>query len=265
MKWICFFLLAVVSNGSFACTAGPRDPGWADMLASARGAVIVRVAEAVSASNEYTVFRLERVETIADPQLLFRGKVVVGAEAPFENPDWHDRMPFWTGLPAGGVRNGSCALIQRIDPKVLHVLLLGVDGPYALEPIAPEGDRWLGAVRAFYAKPTAGIVPKILLPDLLRQIAVVDAGGCPFDPEASTAIENFLGCIRRVGRSSRIPVTLLLDQKRRIEVIATGEEPFLTRQELINELKTDFGWPEKIPLRSLLDGSLSLAAGTVSK
>jgi hypothetical protein len=50
-------------------------------------------------------------------------------------------------------------------------------------------------------------------------------------------------------------VTLMLDQQRSFYLTARGEEPLLTRRELVDALKTDFGWPEHIPLRALLDRS----------
>jgi hypothetical protein len=145
-------------------------------------------------------------------------------------------------------------------------VLLGLDGPYAIEPITGQGDRWFETVRDYFRKPRPRATPKIVLPDMLEQIAVVDASGCPFDPEADAAIDDaFLGCIRRVGRPSRIPVTLVLNGLRKIHIIATGDEPVLKRKDLLEELKTDFGWPETIPLRSLLDRSLVFSASDVAR
>ncbi len=203
--------------------------------------IVVRVANAQDAADGYSIFQFARVETISDSRLLFRGRTALGTEAPFAEPGWHDRVMFWAGSPAGGVRNGSCHFSQRIDPGVPHLLLLGVDGPYALEPIASKDDRWLDTVRAYYAKPSARAVPKILLPDTLRQISVVEAAGCPFDSTNDAAIDSFLACVRRTKYLNRIGVTLMLDQQRSFYLTARGEEPLLTRRELIDALKTDFG------------------------
>ena len=153
MRWLLYLLLAVVSMDSFACVTRPRDPGWTDMLASARGAVVVRATKVESASDVYAIFQLERVETIADPLSLFRSRAVLGIETAFEDQKWHDRMTFWAGAPAGGVRTSTCAFFQHVDTNVEHVLLLGLDGPYALEPIAGKDDRWLKTVRDHFNKP----------------------------------------------------------------------------------------------------------------
>jgi hypothetical protein len=218
----------------------------------------VQATKVESASSKYAIFDLDSVETIADPLLLFRGRTVLGVETEFDDPGWHDSMTFWAGAAAGGVRTSYCAYFQHIDPSVQYVLLLGLDGPYALEPIAGKSDRWLKTVRDYFKKSKPRVIPKIGLPDALDQITVVEASGCVFDAEADEAIDAFLGCIHRVGRPSRIPVTLMLNYLLKVHVIATGDEPVLKRKDLLDELKTDFGWPEEIPLRSLLDKSLVL-------
>lgn len=262
MKSLCFLFLIMFSTYASSCAVGPRDPSWSEMLTAAQGAVLVRVAKVQDAADDHAIFRIERVETISDPRLLFRGRTILGVEASFVEPRWHDRVVFWAGSPAGGVRNGSCEFFQRIDPDVLHLLLLGVDGTYALEPIEPKGDRWLDTVRAYYAKSSARAVPKILLPDTLRQITVVKAADCAFDSTNDAASDSFLACVRRTKNLDRIRVTLMLDQGRSFDLTATGDEPMLSRRELIDALKTDFGWPEHIPLRAVLDGSGLSTTGT---
>jgi hypothetical protein len=108
MKWLLCILLLAISIDGVACMARPHDPGWADMLASARGAVVVRATKVESASKDYAIFDLETVETIADPLLIFRGRTVLGIEARFEDPKWHERMTFWAGAAAGGARTSGC-------------------------------------------------------------------------------------------------------------------------------------------------------------
>lgn len=166
------------------------------MLAAAKGAIVVTATREPD-SGSHAVFRLEARERISDPRLLFRGKFVLGIERKFEERGWHDTLTFWRNRPAGsGEYPGNCEFGQFVDPASPHVLLLGVDGPYALEPISGENDRWYVLVKSYFAQkaPMKDIV--VPMPDLLRRLRPESATGCRISDYDEKSVDVFLNCVR---------------------------------------------------------------------
>lgn len=223
------------------------------MLAAAKGAIVVTATREPD-SGSHAVFRLEARERISDPRLLFRGKFVLGIERKFEERGWHDTLTFWRNRPAGsGEYPGNCEFGQFVDPASPHVLLLGVDGPYALEPISGENDRWYVLVKSYFAQkaPMKDIV--VPMPDLLRRLRPESATGCRISDYDEKSVDVFLNCVRSNTGSRGIPVTLQVDGRERRHIIANGSEPSFPREQLVEELGADFGFEETVTLRSLLE------------
>lgn len=253
MKKIAAVALLLLSQTVAACVAGPRHPSWSEMLAAAKGAIVVTATREPD-SGSHAVFRLQASERIADPRLLFRGKFVLGIEQRFEERGWHDTLTFWRNRPAGGGEfPGNCEFGQFIDPASPHVLLLGVDGPYALEPISGETDRWYVLVKSYFAQNTATKDIVVPMPDLLRRLKPESAAGCRIGDYGEKSVDEFLSCVRSRLGTRGVPVVLQVDGRERREIIASGSEPSFSRKQLVEDLGADFGFEETVTLRSLLE------------
>lgn len=252
MRALVGVALLSLSQAAVACGAVAEYPPWPEMLAAAKGAVVVKAKWAFAAGRRGEFFWLETTEHIAGTWPA--PAKVIAKERKFEERDWHDTLTFWRNRPAGtGAFLGDCEFTQFIDPAVPHLLLLSLDGPYALEPIRGDDDRWYVEVKKYFAQRGEASDLVIPMPNLLRRLRPESSSGCEISHYDEKSIDAFLRCVRLSNVPRKIPVMLHVDGRENVEIIGSGNPPSFTRQQLVEKLGADFGFEETVTLRSLLE------------
>ncbi|UXI68550.1 hypothetical protein [Tahibacter amnicola] len=228
-----------------ACSIGPQNLTWSEMLEKATGAVTVRPVISHVAGDRVVV-ELKRESVIHDPRALFRGQMVVAV--PYaETIDRHRQPAFWAGKRPAGSRTPSCRFEQVVDASKSYVLLLSVQGEYTLEPIFGDDDPWLEAVKAHF---------RTGKPDVRLHVSfkLVRSGRCVMNHAHSSGLQVFKECL--LTQASRIPTRPLP-----LDVDVDGatlhfdmkiHEAGITPAELQRVFGTDFGLTDGIPFESMV-------------
>lgn len=258
ISWLVLVVFSFFSSAVWGCVAYPRY-SWMDALERSLGATIVEPIRLGSVDG-FDLVHLKRLSEISDENLFGRGRYVVAVEDVRERIGDEERsLAFWAGFDSAGLfGGGGCQYMQIIDYTRRYVMLLGVEGPYALEPIYSDDDEWMRVVEEFFAKGV--ITPRVLSVSEFRdKLTGIKYRGCELDLSSRSGVDIFIDCVSGNNEKESRPggdrVILSLEGGA-VDVRVSGDDLIIDGLELKSKFGGLYEFDLQMKLIDLVEGRL---------